>query len=165
MSSQGYYGDWRKTTPWSPERVRGRRTSNTGRRSQPLHPFCCLGWKTNPTSPHLTTHQPTLCINCVRCRRLAETTGPDPRIGTGATPRATAHAISLDAVRPSVHSWPICQASVMEKVLLDAMMQQLGHPNVVHLTLNTRTVGLGATVQFYPSKIGRLHGSHICFCQ
>lgn len=105
-------------TPWSPERVRGRRTSNIDRRSQPLHPFSCLGWKTNPTSPHLPAHQPTLCINCARCRRLAETTGPDPRIGTAATPRATAQAISLDAVRPSVHSWPICQVCILAYTLI-----------------------------------------------
>ena len=49
------------------------------------------------------------------------------------------------------------QSAAMEKVripgkdLLDAMMQQLGLPNVVYSTEKARTVGLDATIN-YPSK-------------
>lgn len=38
------------------------------------------------------------------------------------------------------------------KVLLDAMMQQFGLPNAVYSTQKARTVGLDATIHFYPSK-------------
>ncbi|KAE8775705.1 3-oxoacyl-(acyl-carrier-protein) reductase 3, chloroplastic [Hordeum vulgare] len=38
------------------------------------------------------------------------------------------------------------------KVLLDAMMQQLGLSNVVYSTQKARTIGLDATIQLYPSK-------------